>query len=123
MIKKSDLRRLRKLFNSSVRKRDKYCCKLCGCSDKLKKVEVHHITDRHEMPNDGYAMENGITLCNDCHLDAEQFHWSHGTQWMAGKHPNDLYNLIGSSYDVAYKASEQLKNASTRSTSRSTKFD
>ena len=69
--------------------RDKYCCKICGRTgkdrqggDEWKKfhsspkieLDAHHITDRTEIINQGYVPENGITVCDDCHMKAEVFH-------------------------------------------------
>jgi hypothetical protein len=65
-------------------------------------MDAHHITDRNEMPNGGYVLENGITLCQEkCHQKAERFHATCGKEWETGMHPNDLYELIGSSYEMA----------------------
>ena len=36
---------------------------------------------------------------------AEKFHISGGSEWEKGMHPNDLYVIIGSSYDLAVKKS------------------
>ena len=58
------------------------------------------------MPNGGYVKENGISVCDDCHFNAEQF-WITG-EAVEGFHPTDLYNLIGSSHEIAVKASERL---------------
>lgn len=57
--------------------------------------------------NGGYVKENGISLCYSCHENAEVFH-STGTAH-PGYHPDDLYKMIGSNHDKAYKASERLK--------------
>lgn len=118
MSKKKDIR---KNFRDSTFDRDGYCCKLCGNGPVLESPEsvfdAHHITDRKEMPNGGYVKENGITLCKynedgveegSCHMKAEQFHISEGTEWEPGMHPDDLYKMIGSSYEKAVKASEKL---------------
>lgn len=61
------------------------------------------------MPNDGYAIENGISLCNFHHQLAEQFHITDGLWWFKGYHPQNLYDRIGSSYEAAFKASQNLK--------------
>jgi len=61
------------------------------------------------MPNGGYVKENGITVCPTCHLECEQFHMSDGKDWADGKHPDDLYRMIGSCKTKAVKASERLK--------------
>jgi hypothetical protein len=71
-------------------------------------LDVHHITDRNEMPNGGYVKENGISLCAKCHERAEQFHISNGTTWYPNMHPSELYELIGSSKEKAIAASERL---------------
>jgi len=58
------------------------------------------------MPNGGYIKENGISVCDDCHLKAEEFH-STGTP-IEGYAPDDLYKIIGSSHQEALSASEKL---------------
>ena len=101
--------KLREAFRLKVLKRDSNTCKVCGRKDV--KLDAHHITDRHEMPNGGYVIENGITLCDtagSCHLKAEQFHISDNKRSEPGFHPDDLYNLINSSYEIAFMKSELL---------------
>jgi predicted restriction endonuclease len=98
--------KVRAQFRVAVYSRDNFCCKLCDCSEML---DSHHITDRSEMPNGGYVKANGITLCAEHHMMAEQFHITEGKEWIEGMHPNDLYKLIGSSYDQAVAESEKLK--------------
>ncbi len=96
---------IRKHFNEVCLKRDKYKCVFCS---ETKELDVHHIVDRHDMPNGGYVLSNGITLCKTHHLDAELFHMSNGKKWVNNMHPNDLYIKIGSSYDKAFDDSEKL---------------
>lgn len=61
------------------------------------------------MPNGGYTKKNGITLCKDtCHMKCEEFHISNHTNWYDGLHPDDLYQMIGSSYEEAVEASNKL---------------
>lgn len=104
---------IRQKFRDVCLKRDKMTCIKCGVKakdmkDALQIFDVHHINDRSIMPNGGYVLENGITLCKDaCHLKAEQFH-STG-QAAEGFSVEDLYNAIGSNYELAVKASEKLK--------------
>ena len=69
-------------------------------------LDAHHITDRHEFPNGGYVLQNGISVCDDCHMKAEQFH-STGTPY-PGFAPEELYIKIGSSFVEAYKADARL---------------
>ncbi len=95
---------IREDFRSSVFKRDGGECKFCGVAEGL---DAHHITDRNEMPNGGYVKENGITVCPDCHMECEQYHISSGENWAEGKHPDDLYALIGSSFALATEMSEK----------------
>jgi len=58
----------RQAFNEAVRKRDKDQCVMC----KSPASEVHHIIERKLFVDGGYVMDNGATLCGDCHLKAEQ---------------------------------------------------
>ncbi len=96
---------IREHFRNSVFDRDGYSCKFCGCTENL---DAHHITDRNEMPNGGYVKENGITVCHGCHIECEVFHISGGSNCVDGKHPDDLYELIGSSIELATTMSTKL---------------
>lgn len=98
---------VREKFRTDVFSRDNYTCKIPGCDIK-RNLDAHHITDRNEMPNGGYVKENGISLCESDHIKAEAYHISGKTLWEEGFHPDDLYRLIGSSYEKAVKASERL---------------
>ena len=99
--------KIREQFRQQVFKRDGNKCSFC---DKTTKLDAHHITDRSLMPNGGYVKENGITLCPEHHYDAEMFNISAGDTWIIGMHPNDLYNRINSSIDLAIDKSERLKD-------------
>ena len=59
----------RAAFREAVFTRDKHRCKVCGASEGP--LDAHHITPREEMPGGRYIAENGITLCADCHICAE----------------------------------------------------
>lgn len=96
---------IRNRFRDEVFKRDGHTCVFCEVNENL---DAHHITDRSEMPNGGYVKENGITLCAQHHLLAEQYHISDGETWEEGMHPNDLYQMIGTTKEVAVKQSEKL---------------
>ena len=111
---------IRSTFRESVFSRDSYTCRVCGkkwspedASPSLKRINSHHIVDRRELPNGGYVLENGITVCdggeNSCHMKCERFHISGGTIWEPGLHPDDLYAIIGSSHELAIKMSLKLK--------------
>jgi len=82
---------------------------ICGEPIDGDNMDAHHITDRNEMPNGGYVLENGITLCKEwCHMNCEQFHISGGVEWIEGMHPDDLYKKIGSSKELAMEKSREL---------------
>src|SRR6478609_9204558 len=99
---------VRARFRDAVFTRDRYKCRACGSPASVEKpLDAHHVTDRNLMPNGGYVTPNGISLCPECHERAEVFH-STGTP-VAGFSPDDLYTMIGSSYDQAFKAAERLK--------------
>lgn len=98
-------KKTREAFRAAVFSRDGNKCRVCGATGKL---DAHHITDRNEMPNGGYVQENGISLCEPCHEKAEVWHSSGKTKSEEGFKPEDLYSLIGSSYEKAVAASEKL---------------
>jgi predicted restriction endonuclease len=103
---------IRDAFRNSVFKRDNYTCKVCGTKSTPLSATVvfdsHHITDRTEIVNGGYVMENGITVCKkDCHFLVELFHINNGDSWSDGLHPDDLYKLINSSKELAIEKSNK----------------
>lgn len=89
----------RKDFNVAVFKRDKNKCRVCG----KPAVDAHHITDRHDLPNGGYVESNGVSLCEPCHIKAGPV-----GKLPAILTPEYFYNMIGSSYEQAWKDSEAL---------------
>lgn len=105
---KESKKKIRQEFRSSSLKRDKNTCRGCGLVSKVNgdDLDVHHITDRNEIPNGGYVKENGISLCADCHQKAEEFH-STGVS-VPGFSPDELYQKIGSSKERAIEASKKM---------------
>lgn len=105
---------IRANFRLVCLKRDKNACVMCGrkatsVEEALEIFDIHHVADRSEMPNQGYCLENGITLCRDtCHLKAEEFHSTGKAQ--PGWSPTELYSKINSSYEKAVEASKKLKS-------------
>jgi len=99
-------KKIRHDFRESVFLRDNHTCVMCGNTEEL---DAHHITDRNEMPNGGYVIENGISLCPDCHSKAELWHETDGDNFIIGFTPYDLYEKIGASYQLAYKKSMRLE--------------
>lgn len=92
-------------FRKAVFSRDKNKCRICGLSGVL--LDAHHITDRTLMPNGGYVKENGISLCEPCHLKAETFHQT--GRALPGWSPEDLYKLVGSSHEKALMVSQKKR--------------
>lgn len=58
----------RKKFKESVFARDNDKCVVCGKDG----VDVYHLIDRKCWPDGGYYVDNGVTLCSECHLLAEK---------------------------------------------------
>ena len=109
-------KQVRAAFRDSVYKRDKYTCRGCGRKFSIdtaeENLDAHHITPRELMAEGGYVKENGISLCkfgvdgiSSCHEKAEAY--LHG-DLIEEFSPKELYNKIGSSYELAVKASEKL---------------
>lgn len=55
-------------FREGVFKRDKHTCVIC----KEPGVDAHHILDRKLFEDGGYYLDNGATVCTDCHIKAEK---------------------------------------------------
>ncbi len=62
-----------KLWRKSCFERDNWTCQICGQNGG--KLVVHHINNFAEFPELRLAIDNGITLCNDCH---KEFHKTYG---------------------------------------------
>lgn len=54
-------------FRESVFVRDNHKCVSCGLPAK----DAHHIMERRLWKDGGYYLENGVSLCSECHLLAE----------------------------------------------------
>ena len=98
-------KQIRNNFRNTCLIRDEYSCVLCG--KKNVDLDVHHITNRNEMPNGGYVKENGISLCSECHILAENYlnHIEEAEKY----NPTFLYQLISSNKELAYQKSLNLK--------------
>jgi hypothetical protein len=58
----------REEFKEQVFARDKHKCVLCG----KEAVDAHHIMDRKLFDDGGYYLDNGASVCSDCHIDVEE---------------------------------------------------
>jgi hypothetical protein len=56
-------------FRTSVYERDKHTC--INCKVKNVKLDAHHILDRKLFDDGGYYLDNGVSLCEPCHILAE----------------------------------------------------
>lgn len=61
-----------KTWRKAVYKKDNYKCVKCGSK---KKLNAHHIKSWKDYPALRYEVENGITLCEECHI---QYHKEFG---------------------------------------------
>ena len=55
-----------KLWQNSVFDRDDYLCQRCK-EKRISKLVAHHIKNFAQYPELRFVIENGITLCKDCH--------------------------------------------------------
>jgi len=55
-------------FRSEVFRRDQHLCVIC----KKLGQDAHHIMERRLFPDGGYYLDNGATVCGDCHIEAEK---------------------------------------------------
>ena len=58
-----------KKWRYKVYKRDSFKCVKCGSKEKL---NAHHIFSWRFYPDKRYDVDNGITLCEDCHIKIHQ---------------------------------------------------
>lgn len=61
-------------WREAVYKRDDYTCQYCG-DNKGGNLNAHHIYNYMEHPNLRLDLDNGVTLCNECH---KLFHDTYG---------------------------------------------
>lgn len=59
-----------KMFRRAVLKRDSYTCQNCGKHGG--KLNVHHIKRFADYPELRMSLDNGVTLCVDCHRKAHK---------------------------------------------------
>ena len=102
-------KQIRADFRAAVFARDHFQCRCCGRPGYDRQgepqegrvpLDAHHIIPRDLMPKGGYVAQNGISVCDECHIKAET--------GGPGFEPEDLFALIGSSEEAAIAASEVL---------------
>lgn len=52
-------------WRKSVFERDKYICRICNQNSRT--LRAHHIWEFAKFPELRFAINNGLTLCNECH--------------------------------------------------------
>ena len=57
-------------WRTAVLDRDSYTCQLCGrmCKKHEKGLAAHHINEWANAPDRRYDVDNGVTLCRECHM-------------------------------------------------------
>ena len=58
----------RSVFSEKVFEADNHTCIMCGAAA----VDAHHLFNRNLWSDGGYHVDNGVSLCGDCHLKAER---------------------------------------------------
>jgi len=51
-------------WSRTIKKLDNFMCKNC---DSTKNLHAHHLMPKNEFPKLSLDLDNGITLCEDCH--------------------------------------------------------
>ena len=63
-----------RVWSKMVKDRDNYTCQVCG-DNKGGNLNSHHLNAWNAFPKQRFDLENGTTLCTDCH---KEFHKLHG---------------------------------------------
>ncbi len=82
-------------WRKSVFDRDLYTCKCCGDRNgngHAVKLCAHHIKNWKDFPDERYDVNNGIALCESCHI---KFHSIYGKKLNNDKQLKEFLNLHG----------------------------
>lgn len=73
LSKNKYIRRDQSNWAKIVKKRDNYTCQICGISSK--KLVAHHVKPVATNPIESLDIDNGITLCDNCHKKIHKLSW------------------------------------------------
>lgn len=60
-------------WRNSVFERDNYTCQECGVMGNIKYLTAHHIKSWAHYPELRFEVNNGKTLCEDCHEKTDNY--------------------------------------------------
>lgn len=81
-------------WRSSVYKRDKYICQMCG---KTTQLNAHHIKMWAFYPELRFEVSNGITLCKYCHKTVtgkEEYYEAYLYQLLNKSQPISVFDVL-----------------------------
>ena len=62
-----------------VKERDEYVCQHCNHDFYPHECDAHHIMPKAKFPQYAYDLNNGITLCKECHIyEHKHYRSNHG---------------------------------------------
>lgn len=64
-----------KQWRKAVYERDNYTCQWPGCGKRGGKLNADHIKSFKDYPELRFVLENGRTLCIECHKKTETYGW------------------------------------------------
>lgn len=61
------------LWRTTIFERDDYTCQAPQCRKRGGKLEAHHIKKWADFPELRFVVENGVSLCKDCHKKTNNY--------------------------------------------------